>query len=196
MIYFATPAHRMSKEREEHLQKTTAGLIGALGLDTATFGVIKDIPWIDCARADLVAQFMASSCDQLFFRDDDIDLTPDVFRRMLEKKRPIVLCPYKTRTPPHPWAVTRDPGGQITHAGLGCVLIQRQVIEDLYRHYGEELRYFQDDSHRVALFLHMIVPWGGKPILLKEDHAFFERVRAIGYRIDEVVGPISHGGIV
>jgi hypothetical protein len=194
-VYFATPAHRMSKKREEHLHRTNQGIAQRLGLEGSVVGLIKDSPWIDCARADLVADFLRGPCDALFFRDDDIDLTPDMFARMLAADRPVVVIPYKTRTPPHPWAVTRDSTGRITHAGLGCALIQRSIIEAMCRRYAD-LTYYQDESPRVALFHHMILPWAGKRIMLKEDHAFFERLSEMGYVVDEVAGPISHGGIV
>jgi hypothetical protein len=194
-IFFATPAHRMSKEREEHLFKTTSGFVRELGLADTQLYMLKDMPWIDAARADLIAQFITGKADMLFFRDDDIDLTPDVLRRMIEKQSDVVIVPYKIRAPPHHWAVTRDDNGKVLYAGLGCTLITRETIERMYKVYGE-LWYMEQGSIRVGLFMHMLVMRGIQRIMLKEDHAFFERVRRAGLSIDEVEGPISHAGIV
>lgn len=194
-VFFATPAHRMSKEREEHIFKTTAGFVRTLGLADTNLAMLKDMPWIDAARADLVSQFMASKADMLFFRDDDIDLTPDILSAMIEKEAPITVVPYKMRHPPHDWAVTRDKTGNILYAGLGCTLITRDTIETMYKKYPE-LWYTEQGSLRVGLFLHMIVMGETSRVMLKEDHAFFERARKIGFPIMEVEGRISHGGIM
>lgn len=195
MILFATPSHKCSDEQLGELARWAVRMAQALQLTEAKLSVVSNCPWLDCARADLVAEFLKSSCTHLFFRDDDIDLAPDVVAGLLKMQRPIAVAPYRMRSKPHAWALTME-DDRIVSAGLGAALIERGVIEMMVRR-NPDLEYFQDGDKRCALFHHMLVGAGEGRTMLKEDHAFFARARACGFEVDALRGAVvNHGGIV
>jgi hypothetical protein len=192
-VFFATPSHKCNDEQLGEIANWSASVVGKLKLDKAQLSVVRNCPWLDSARADLVAAFMRTDLPYLFFRDDDNFIKADVLRRMIELNQPIVIAPYKMRLPPYNWTVRR--GGALNHvvaAGLGVALIQRHVIRGMIDAYPE-LHYRQDGEPRWALFHHEIK--NGE--LLKEDHAFFMRAGECGFGIhclDNVT--VDHGGVV
>jgi hypothetical protein len=184
-ICIATPCHRGSDEALGAIANWSAALVQALKLEGAQLALVSNCPWLDAARADLVAAFLNTSCTHILFRDDDIFFEPDVLRRMLDAKAPIIVAPYRIRLPPHTWAT----------GGLGAALIRRDVIEAL-RDQHPELRYYQEGEERCGLFHHMFVGQSTERRLLKEDHAFFHRVRGAGYSVVECAGArVRHGDV-
>lgn len=178
-VFFATPSH---KGDVGSIANWGASMAAVLKLAGASCGIVSNCPWLDAARADLIAAFLKSDCESLFFRDDDISIEPSTLRAMLDLNRPIVSIPYRMRQVPHAWVTS----------GLGCVLMQRRVINDMVMAYPE-LGYDQDGSSRWALF-HPILE---NRRLLKEDQAFFLRAKRIGFSPDLLEGyQIDHGGIV
>ena len=192
-VFFATPIHRGTKADAQAAAQWGATVTGTLGLVGSSVGLINNCPWLDCARADLVMNFLKSSCQYLFFRDDDNWIEPAGVQAMLDlsKAWPIVIAPYVGGMPPHDWTHQIDTRGGIISAGLGLTLIKRYVIEEMIKAHPE-LTYDQDGVETYGLFIHEIVD--GK--LLKEDHAFFRRARMLGYYPGAVEGVTTwHGAI-
>jgi len=188
MIFVATPYHRATKVDvdllTERVQRITFGY-------KAVLKVVGNCPWLDCARADLVYDFLDGDADDLFFIDDDIDIDRSVFIRMMYENKPIVIAPYRTRLPPNDWAVVHN-GKDVIAAGLGCTLIKREVIEVMVDQFPE-LIYDQDGHQQSALFLHTIV----NDKLLKEDHAFFYRANQCGFPIHALdKATVNHNGTI
>jgi hypothetical protein len=182
-IFVATPCHRCTLEKRQELTRWSGVLLDACKLP-GQLGIVENCPWLDCARADLVAAFLQSDCTHLLFRDDDIEFDAGVLRGLLDAGAPIASAPYKNRTPPHVW-VTQ---------GLGAVLIERRLLEWMVRFYPE-LRYMQDGEERCGLFHHMFYGMGSRRVLLKEDAAFFKRLEQMGYWSVLVPAAVTHGGI-
>lgn len=195
-IYLATPCHRGSPEALASIHDFGDKLITKMDLTGCHIGVVSNCPWLDCARADLLSEFLSGSWSHLLFRDDDIVFEPSLVIQMLMKKTAISLAAYRERLPPHKWAVHRDEQGKIQYAGLGVCLLSRAMLVRMTEFYAKELGYEQTDgTKRVGLFAHKFVTLDGKQRLLKEDHAFFYRASEIGYSIEEVTGNVVHGGI-
>jgi hypothetical protein len=195
-VFFATPCHRGSEKLLAEIAQWNATTSAALGLKGACGSIVSNCPWLDAARADLVSHFLKSDCRWLFFRDDDNFIEPKMLQRMIDADKPILVAPYKTRTPPYNWTVRLDAHGHVAAAGLGVTLIRRDVIDRLYAN-NKSLEYRQNGELRVALFMHMLVPHtDGTQLLLKEDHAFFWRVREAGYTIETLrPAEVRHGDI-
>lgn len=91
---------------------------------------------------------------------------------------------------------------EVNHLGTGFMLIQRDVIESMKRHYWDELNYKNDvtgymnstkPEHCVGLFETMIDPETRR--YLSEDYAFCKRWRDIGGRIVACTKhKLSHSG--
>jgi hypothetical protein len=185
-IFVATPCHRCDHERVKELATWARQTLESSGLQ-GTLGVVTNCPWLDAARADLVAAFTASDCTHLLFRDDDIDFSGATLKSMVLSSggRSIVRVPYRERLAPHNWA----------REGLGCCLIPRGVIERMIAHFPE-LRYMQNGEERFALFHHMFSGLGDQRILLKEDAAFFARSRQVFAPVVDISAEVTHGGVV
>jgi hypothetical protein len=191
MIYFATPCHRGTKEMIGAIANKAAKITSDLAIKGAQCGIVTNCPWLDAARADLIAGFLNTDCKYLFFQDDDISIESNIIKRMLDMDRDIVVAPYKMRLPPHSWAITQN-NGQTINAGLGCALIRRSVVDKMIQDYPE-LTYDQDGQERVGLFHHIIL----NKNMLKEDHAFFYRALKSGFRINCLDNAtVDHAGVI
>lgn len=180
MICFAMPCYKSDPNVATRWATTLATELGV----KATVSIVFNCAWIDTARAILVSNFLRTRCDYLFFRDQDIDIHPGVLLRMLNRlmlsQSDIIVAPYHVREEvPIRWDTGWDKQGKLVHAGLGCCLIQRHVIEDLWSRYHDELDFMQDGAECVDLFRKIFGPRnaGGERDLLKEDHSFFWRIR-------------------
>lgn len=186
-VFFAIPCHRATDEMIGILANRCTSI--ARGIP-AELSIVSNCPWLDAARADLVAKFLLSNSTHLFFIDDDEEIESVVLKSMIERDAPIVIVPYRKRFPPHDWAVKIE-NKEIIAAGLGCTLIKREVIERMIDDFPE-LTYEQDGRQQHNLFLHVI----DNNELLKEDHAFFHRAAQCGFRITPIEATINHNGII
>lgn len=199
MIHFVTPCYRIDPQKAADWSIT---VIKALGLKGATVGLEGNCPNLNVARARLLAGYYESRQPYLFLHDDDIDVQPGVVARMLALEAPGVVAPYRVRGTER-YAVTYDSQGQVTWAGLGCALVRRDVIDALWDLHFEELHFFEltaaGERARVGLFDDEFADVNGVRRKLKDDHAFWLRVRLAGYPIvalDDVTtthaGEVSH----
>lgn len=163
--------------------------------------------WVDYARAYLVGRFYASKCDELLFIDDDVhwdDRT--LVRRMQGTKLGLVTCAYASRAKGHPLTlVVPDEGTLIWKAnghrvvnvrtnGLGCTLIRREVIEEMWNYApraiaedSTEMRMFFQPSTR---YIHDVERHRG------DDDTFFDRLYDRGYPMACMVDArLVHAGI-
>lgn len=192
-IFIATPIHRAGVEQVAAASDWARRILDPLGIP-GQLGLVTNCPWLDCARADLVAAFLRSDCTHLLFRDDDIDFPPSVLQRMISAGEPLVAVPYRMRHPPHAWAVTEIGfGPTITLVGLGATLITAEALRDVHR-WGT--CYYQDGEPRTGAFIHHPYLMAGRFHLLKEDHAFFYRAHLYaGLDVTLIPGAVSHAGV-
>jgi hypothetical protein len=81
---------------------------GQLGLEIGC-------PWIDIARTNLVARFLASAEELLMFVDADVWFEPSVVQSMIDARADVLTCTYRKRSPPHDFCL-RPLGNQEPHA--------------------------------------------------------------------------------
>jgi hypothetical protein len=194
-IYMATPCHRGSSEALAEIYTFADRTLTDLGL-SGQVGIVSNCPWLDCARTDLVTEFLSGSCSHLLFRDDDILFDTSLVLRMLMRKSPVVIAAYRERLPPYRWAIHIDDSGKVQYAGLGACLLSRELLQRMTEEYRDTLEYEEiSGALKVNLFAHRFMLIEGKKRLLKEDHAFFSRIHDLGYKIDQVTGVVTHGGI-
>lgn len=191
-VFFATPVYRTDPEEAKAYAQT---MTNALKIQNARLGLTMT-PWIDVARSSLVGSFRVSECDYLHFRDQDIAYAPEVLERMLERKAPMIVAPYFVRHSEPRRFETVIEHGEVTHAGLGCALVRRDVVEALWDTYYEDLHFTQDGQILVNLFDRLYVERDNGRQMFKEDRAFCWRVRAAGHRI-EALSPatVTHDGV-
>lgn len=177
-IHVATPCHRASVSEIQTAKAYGVDLLQRIGSPGAV-SIVPNCPWLDCARSDLVAEFLRGPCELLFFRDDDIFIEPRLLRQLVDLDAPIAVAPYRTRLPPHVWA----------EGGLGCTLVRREAIVAMHAHYPI---YDQDGGVRSTMFTHLLV--GRK--LLKEDQAFYYRAAECGFEAMKLPGAeVTHDSI-
>jgi hypothetical protein len=194
MINFATPCYRSDPKKAVDWSVLRMKEMGALGTVSLEYGC----PNVHVARAKLVSSFRLTKCHSLFFRDDDIDVSAATIKRMVDLDAPAVIAPYKLRHKKERFDVIFNESGDAVWAGLGCALLRRDVIETLWNLHYEEKHFFEDDFDPpvVNLFRDEQAYVNGTRRLLKEDHAFWFRVREAGFPItvlDEVT--VNHAGI-
>jgi hypothetical protein len=190
---------------------TVFGII--LKLRGSSFGEIHNCAIIEQARAELVALFLESKEKEILFIDSDISFHPIVAVKLQQAKGDVVSCSYRRRMAPFDWSYKNNGNVSLSNMekrvvddirivsidynGLGCCLIQRHVIEKLILLHPE-LNYESDSGkERHHLFECGIREKEGKRIFISEDYAFFERVRAAGFRTECLLdAPIKHGEIL
>lgn len=182
------------------------------------------------ARSTAVRDFLAGTGTHLFFVDDDQSFEACVLDGMLASGHGFVAAPYPRRdcisfssvakaaksndATPEAYAYrysVRTIGGElrpcdehdcapIAGIGLGCVLLSREVLQQMTEQYRHELLFVADDDREtVALFQLMLVDnkARGNVELLGEDMSFCHRWRAMGGEVRMYLGPgspISHHG--
>jgi hypothetical protein len=184
---------------------------GQLGLEIGC-------PWIDIARTNLVARFLASKESLLLFVDSDVWFEPAVLDAMIAANADILTCTYRKRSPPHDFCL-RPLGSQQPHArrllespmrlleekrileiesdGLGCTFIRRRVIEKMVWDHPE-LRYVDDDNtDRYWLFQPFVATDpSGVARSAGDDKAFFLRARGSGFKVECLIdATIFHDGV-
>lgn len=106
---------------------------------------------IEVARNEIVADFLKTEAEWLFFLDSDVVVPPDAIKRLLSYDLPIVSGVYYVREPQsgvlHPAMWRRKPGSEtdfipvvefgfstlveVDAVGAGCLLINRLVLEKM-----------------------------------------------------------------
>jgi hypothetical protein len=174
-------------------------LARALGVATLA-ACPRSPPWLHIARQRLARAFWESDCNAVLFRDDDIWPSDETVRRMLAADVPAIVAPYVLRDedsdePVRRFDVVLDELGAVQYAGLGCALVRRPVIAKLWHRWEPELGNVDRGRRCVAMFRDFIADHEIGPVFLKEDHAFWWRVRDAGYPVaalDDVMVP--HAG--
>lgn len=179
----------------------------------ATFGMHGG-PWLDQVRSELVGLFRETKEELCLFQDADVWFDASLVDSMIEAGSDVITCSYRKREPPHEYvaralgrthpkdAPTRSLAGgrrvvEIARDGLGCCLVRRRVVETLYEKHVD-LRYLSDAGQwRCNLFEYGIrTDAQGVRRAGAEDRAFFERVRAAGFKVECLAdATVMHGGI-
>lgn len=191
-VYFATPCYRSDPKLALSWAELVAKSLGLAGAKVSA----PVSPFLTTSQAQLIADFLASSCTHLFFREDDILIRPEVLARMLARGWPAVVAPYLVRGTDR-LETTVDDEGYVIAAGLGCALVERRVLEALTAKHDAELHYLQEGVRLVDLTAERFVERAGGRQKMKGDHAFWARVREAGFPIrvlEDVV--VDHAGQV
>ena len=119
--------------------------------------------------------------------DADLRFKPEYIHSMIVDGKDIVGGFYPKKGLPIDFASSPQPGGEQTevlsetiYCATGFMLIKREVIEAMYKHFAKELtfRYFEHDDI-VDLFAPIIDEDG---LYLTEDYAFCKRAKSLGYK--------------
>lgn len=156
--------------------------------------VLADCPVLPVARNTLVAMFMQTGMDDLFFIDSDVGFDPAAFLAILDRSERVVAGVYPLKRPTGGWPVqiqTRD-GVPIGRDGLieadylpaGFMRIKRIVIERMQEAYPE-LRYAKNVVHVNDAHIHDAYDFFNMGAVdgqtwRTEDYAFCKRWRDIG----------------
>lgn len=189
-IYFATPCYRSDPREALDWAARTAASLGLPMMGDAPVS-----PFLAVSQAQCVDRFLASDCSHYFSREDDIFVEATVLTRMLASASPAIVAPYYVRGTTRFETVLGDDG--VAWAGLGCTLLRRDVLEALWAAHWDELHFRQDGRDIVHLFRDLFLQRDDGVQLLKGDHAFWWRVRALGYRVDALDDvTVNHAGQV
>jgi hypothetical protein len=168
--------------------------------------------WIDMARAELVGQFLESAEQEMLFVDADSWFDVSIVDVMRAAKADVITATCRQKNPPHQF-VARAVGGhpkksptrfvdgarviEIDGDGLGCCLIRRHVIEKLCELHPELAYVTYQNRQRCNLFEYGIYTDDlGVRRAGQEDRAFFDRVRAAGFRAECLMdATVVHGGV-
>jgi len=197
-VMFGIPCYggAMVDACQHGLQDTKAALDSlGIGYNEVT---IRNESLVQRARNSIVAHFLASTADRLFFIDSDIGFSADQVLRLLSHDRDVIAGLYrKKRLDQVEFAVNMLPGEtamrdpetgavQCAAVATGFLCIKRNVIESMVQAFPH-LHYHMPDgdgtpgnwrSHTYALFDCWIDPI--TRAYLREDYAFCSRWRAMG----------------
>jgi hypothetical protein len=193
-VFFATPCYRSDPKLAEQWAVAVAQ---KLRLEGSRLSVLTNT-YLSTAQAQIVKKFLDTDCSHLFFRDDDIFVEAEVLQRMLDAKVPAIVAPYLVREANPPRVdVIFDGTVKVLWAGLGCALVERRVIEALWKHYYDELHYLQDKEIIVGIFRDFFAQRDDGVQLVKSDHAFWFRVRECGFTVEALSDVmVNHAGLV
>jgi hypothetical protein len=191
-VFFATPCYRGDPKAVLAWQEKIARELSIE--ERSRFAVVVDIAALPLARTILVDAFRHSECEWLFFRDDDISIEGRVLQSMIDLKKDAVVAPYKVRDEDRLDATFVD--GVLTHAGLGCALVHRSVIDVLCVRYFDELSFTHRGTTLISLFDNLRVGRDDGFQMFWEDRAFWYRVRSSGFVIHALNGAVvTHAGV-
>lgn len=173
-------------------------------------------PYIADNRCRVVARFLETDVEWLWFTDVDVVFPPFTLDHMLEHadpiRRPILGALYFTRLDAdggNLWLPTWMEDGEefgeytwvrrlqlgevreLTMVAMGCTLIHRSVLLAMHAYYGPGGEGGQNDPQ----------PWFGHDIVddpvmgpnrIGEDVTFCRRARSIGYPVHGVTFPVGH----
>lgn len=146
------------------------------------------------ARNRIAAAFLASDCTHLLFLDSDLIFSPEHIARLVAHDLPIVAGLYPKKQKELGWVCNmldtpKEPEGdlqEVKYAGTGCLMIAREVFEEILRFQWAE-EYDPDDGDEPGVkwdfFAVGVVELDGRRRYLSEDWFFCERARICGYRI-------------
>lgn len=192
-LFIATPCYRRIEPR---LAVQWAQHVAAECKIDVLVGTESDCPWIDLAYETLVATFLASPCEWVLFREDDVHVGASVVWRMLAATTPenrLIVAPYPKRK--------LGPDGRpvwIRH-GFGMTMVHREVFIALAKAFPE-LRYLYEGCEHLAVYDPLYVAVHGPPARfakLRTDEAFFRRARKVGFSPFELDDfEVAHAGLV
>jgi hypothetical protein len=189
-LFIATPCYRRI---DPALAKQWAENVAlSLKLDGTMLGVEDNCPWIDLAWETLVASFLASKCDAMLMREDDVHTPTFTVRRMLAaaEDHPVVVVPYAKRG---------LAGGKVewVRRGTGLTLVRREVFDRVHAVHADLAYTAQGGRCHVGIFDPVYIDEGhGERRKLRTDEAFFLRLKASGFEpfeLDKV--ETVHAGI-
>ena len=212
-IFLALPVYQGLQVR------TLATVLGCFSVARCEVRTVAGCPDIAKARAELVGEFLRSSCDSLLFVDADVGFDPQTFRDLLSCHGTcaIILAAYREKNPPHHWTCAPKEGMaleslpisshgphrlrtlQVERAGLGSTLVRREVFERIQQ-FNRELMYRSDATQEMVC--HMFAPMieedmKGIPRLLSEDAAFYRRAATMGFPTHVLLdATVDHNGIL
>jgi hypothetical protein len=190
-IFMAVPSYRPDPEKLAALKRHASDL-------GAHLNVMIGCPLLELVRSRLEAEFMASDCTHLYWRDDDVTVAPADVHAMVSEGLPIVGAAYRDRHDPGAprWNVRitdgdekdaqlqvfRRPSGRRVAAvlglGFGCLVVQRAVVERLWAAHPE-LSFVDDQSGRPAVMTFKTTIENER--YLGEDLSWCARARRIGF---------------
>lgn len=191
-IFFGTPCYRSDPNRA---LQWAADMNRTLGGGCKS-RVVHGCAWLHVAYAMIVKDFLESDCDRLMMRDDDVWPDAGTVARLRDatERSGAAVAPYLVRDEKR-FDVVLDASGAFVTAGVGCCMIRRQVLKSLWSAYGAELGFRQDGTWLVAIFRDVFAERDDGIQLLKEDAAFWLRVRQAGFHVevlDDVA--VEHAG--
>lgn len=195
-LFVGTPCYRGDPLEAERWGDRVIKKLDLDGVSKVQFGC----PWIDVARNELVFKYRASGKELFLFRDDDVFASSVDIDRMISANADVIVAPYRVRSDSTRWDVVFDHNGNVEFAGLGMCLIREYVIDRLWKNYFDTLKYIQADKfgrrELVHLFSDFFAQRDDGIELVKEDRAFFYRVRESGFRIEVLEGAaVTHGRV-
>ena len=153
---------------------------------------------IDRARCELATTALADGFDALLWIDSDVAFEAEAVTRLHDHALPLVAGVYAKKGAPE-LAVHLLPGTTELHVGsaggltevravgAGFLLVRRDVLDDVQRHFGLPVVNTRFGQPLVPYFLPMVVPDPQGPPgsywYLGEDYAFCERARQAGHRV-------------
>lgn len=222
-LFVATPAYGCYVTKEYLSSMIMLRAACAKAGHQTSIKLIGNESLITRGRNLLVADFMKSKCTHMMFVDADIKFDAEDVISMLEQSELPVLCGVYAkksfnwnRRRSHPTEplqqahlefnlnlirsnaeVLNNRYVEVLDAATGFMLIQRHVIERMYKAYEDELGCKNDvngdDSSYVALFDCMID--SGTRRYLSEDYAFCRRWQRIGGKVHVDIGSeLGHMG--
>jgi hypothetical protein len=201
--------------REGVLPETMVTVLGLLSkFPGSVLGIVQGCPWIDIARTEVLAQFLASDQAELLWLDADVSFEASVVETMRAAKADVITASYCKRKPPHSFNVRTLRGEHPSEAprrmvgtarviriesdGLGCCLVQRHVVERLIARHPE-LHYVADNGEaRHWLFQPFVAvdAVDGRRLPACDDKAFFLRALSAGFEVECLVdATVRHEGI-
>lgn len=172
-------------------------------------------------RSRFVSHFLTKTdATHLLFIDSDIEVLPKVIRGMLSANKEFVCAPYPRRDgvdfkrvrenssiPAEALAyrysvrigvngisVTDDGCTEVEGMPLGCALIERKALQEMYDAYQPVLA-FDEEMHGESVALFQLIL--RDRALLSEDYSFCERWRTMGKSVFMFLGegsPVTHHG--
>lgn len=157
-------------------------LVSELGVPV-TLDTVQGCPLLGAARAELVARFLRSPCDELLWLDADVAFMPETIRRLLASGRDFIGAAYSSRKgAPHPLVdrpldLKPDESGiaEVEWVAGGLTLVRRRVFGRLMQAHPELVFRGRGDSEERVPFLYH--PFDS---FHPEDISFCRRWRAIG----------------
>ena len=180
-IFFASPMYGAKCFGQFH----KSAMETAIELTKAGLPFTWSTPWneslIPGARNNIVAEFLKTDFQTLFFIDGDIQFSVEDVSKLWNMDKDVSCGAYKMKVDGSLLTVwkdgqlkeiekSRDPM-KVDYAGTGFMLIKRSVIEDMIIQYPETN--YEEKGEKYAIFDTMI----DGDVYLSEDYTFCKRWR-------------------